>query len=83
MPGNERRMAAVARCIRRPWFGLRGRVRVVRRRGLAHQSVKLPARPIELPVDQAEALGDEPHMRSGGFGGARRDLHDRHAQPTA
>ena len=31
----------------------------------------LAARVIELPVDQGEALGDKPHMRNGGLGGAR------------
>ena len=35
----------------------------------------------ELPVDQHEAFGDEPHMRGGGLGGARRDRDDRRPQP--
>ena len=47
----------------------------------AHQPVELAARVTELPVDQHEAFGEEPHMRGGGLGGARRDLDDRRPQP--
>ena len=68
----------------RRWRGLGGRVRVFRRCGLGelvHQSVELAARVTELPVDQHEAFGEEPHMRGGGLGGARRDLDDRRPQP--
>ena len=36
-----------------------------------------------LPVDQGEALGDKPHMRSGGLGGARCDLNGRRPQSPA
>ena len=47
----------------------------------AHQAAELAARVTELPVDQHEAFGEEPHMRGGGLGGARRDLDDRRPQP--
>ena len=39
---------------------------------LPHQQIELAARVRELPVDQGEALGDEPYVRGGGFGRARR-----------
>ena len=48
-----------------------GAVRIVRRIELGelpHQPVELAPRVIELPVDQHEAFGDEPHMRGGGLG---------------
>ena len=38
---------------------------------------------IELPVDQGEALGDKPHMRNGGLGGARCDRDGRRPQSPA
>ena len=44
--------------------------------GLRHRCVA-------LPVGQGEALGDKPHMRSGGLGGARCDLNGRRPQSPA
>ena len=44
--------------------------------GLRHRCVA-------LPVDQGEALGDKPHMRSGGLGGARCELNGRRPQSPA
>ena len=38
---------------------------------------------LELAVDQGEAFGDEPYMRDGGFGRARRQLDGRGPQPSA
>ena len=84
MPGSESRMAASGGSGDGAGRGLGGRVRVFRRCGLGelvHQSVELAARVTELPVDQHEAFGEEPHMRGGGLGGARRDLDDRRPQP--
>ena len=48
-----------------------------------HQPVEFATRVTELAVDQGEAFGDEPHMRSGSFGRARRQLDGRRAQPGA
>ena len=47
-----------------------------------HQSVELAARVRQLPVDQYEAFGDEPHMRGGGLGGTWRDPDGRRPQPV-
>ena len=64
------------------WLVLRGRVGVVRRSShgeLMHQPVELASRVIELSVDQGEAFGEEPHMRSGSFARARCQLDGRRA----
>ena len=41
---------------------------------LMHQPVEFATRLIALAVDQGEAFGDEPHMRSGSFSRSRRQL---------
>ena len=48
-----------------------------------HQPVEFATRVIALAVDQGEAFGDEPHLRSGSFGRARRQLEGQRAQPGA
>ena len=50
---------------------------------LMHQPVELAAHVLELALDQGEAFGDEPYMRDGGFGRARRQLDGRGPQPSA
>ncbi|MCY4600501.1 MAG: hypothetical protein OXF27_11345 [Acidobacteria bacterium] len=78
--GQRAQDGRVGRQWGRLWRGLGRRVRVFRRCGLGelvHQSVELAARVRQLPVDQYEAFGDEPHMRGGGLGGTWRDPDGR------
>ena len=86
--GQRQQDGRIRRFLRRlrRWLVLRRRVRVVRRSSLGelmHQQVEFATRVIALAVDQGEAFGDEPHMRGGRFGRARRQLEGRRAQPGA